>query len=176
MSALAISTPRLQLRWLVADDAAFIYRLVTDADWLRFIGDKGVANLDDARRYLETGPLAMYRNYGFGLNRVSLRADDTAIGICGILQRENLAEVDLGFALLPEFRGQRYAEEASAAVLAHAYQTLGISRVAAIVAAQNDASTRLLRKLGFARQGEFSREPGAPPVDLYRIDLPAPGK
>lgn len=171
----AISTPRLRLRRLVADDAPFIYRLVNDADWLRFIGDKGVASLDDARLYIETGPVAMYRRHGFGLNLVTLAADDTAIGICGILQREILPEVDLGFALLPEFRGQGYAAEASAAVLAHAYEALGISRVAAIVAAQNEASIGLLRKLGFAYQSEFLRDSAVPPSNLYGIDLPAPG-
>lgn len=172
----AISTPRLRLRWLTADDAPFIYRLVTDADWLRFIGDKGVAGLDDARRYIETGPVDMYRRFGHGLNRVALRADDTAIGICGILRREGLPGVDLGFALLPEFRGRGYAAEAAEAVLGHACETLGISRVAAIVAAQNAASVKLLRKLGFAYRGEFSREPAAPPVDLYGIDLSTPGQ
>jgi RimJ/RimL family protein N-acetyltransferase len=173
--AFAISTPRLQLRWLEAADAPYIYRLVTDADWLRFIGDKDVADLDDARRYIETGPVAMYRSHGHGLNRVALKADDTPIGICGILQREELDEADLGFALLPEFRGRGYAAEAATAVLDHAGETLGLSRVAAIVAAQNAASIVLLKRLGFTRQGEYPRESGAPAVDLYRIDLPKPG-
>ena len=168
---LDISTSRLQLRWLDDDDATFILRLVTDADWLRFIGDKGVADLDGARRYLETGPFKMYRERGFGLNRVALRADDTPIGICGILQRDNLADVDLGFALLPEFRGRGYAAEAARAVLRHAAETLGISRVAAIVAAQNAASLGLLRKLGFAYRGEYAPQSDKPAVDLYGIDL-----
>ncbi|MGD8840071.1 MAG: GNAT family N-acetyltransferase [Gammaproteobacteria bacterium] len=168
---LAISTSRLQLRWLEIGDAAFIFRLLTDADWLRFIGDRGVADLDGARRYLETGPLEMYRERGFGLNRVAFKADDTPIGICGILQRDNLADVDLGFAFLPEFRGRGYALEAASAVLDHARETLGIERVVAIVAAQNAASIGLLEKLGFAYENEFSRDSGAPPVGLYGIDL-----
>jgi len=168
---LAISTPRLQLQWLDSGDAPFIFRLVTDADWLRFIGDKGVVDLDSARRYLETGPLKMYREQGFGLNRVALRADDTPIGICGILRRDNLADVDLGFAFLPEFRGRGYAREAADAVLDHAREILGIDRVVAIVAARNAASIRLLEKLGFAYETEFSRESAAPPVGLYGIDL-----
>jgi RimJ/RimL family protein N-acetyltransferase len=172
-STFAISTPRLQLRWLEPGDAPFVYRLVTDTDWLRFIGDRGVANLDDARRYIESGPVDMYRRLGHGLNRVALAGDDTPIGICGILRRDNLTDADLGFALLPEFRGRGYAAEAAAAVLTHARATLGMTRVAAIVAAQNEASLNLLRKLGFVYQGEYSREPGVPPVDLYAIDLAA---
>jgi RimJ/RimL family protein N-acetyltransferase len=171
----AISTPRLQLRWLEPGDAAFVYRLVTDADWLHYIGDKGVANLDDARRYIETGPADMYRRHGHGLNRVALAADDTPIGICGILRRDDLPDADLGYALLPEFRGRGYAAEAASAVLKHAREVLGISRVAAIVAAHNETSISLLRKLGFACRGEHTRESGAPSVDLYQIDLPAAG-
>jgi RimJ/RimL family protein N-acetyltransferase len=171
----AISTPRLQLRWLEPGDAAFIYRLVTDADWLRNIGDKGVASLADARRYIETGPVAMYRRLGHGLNRVSLRKDDTPIGICGILKRDDLPDADLGYALLPEFRGRGYAAEAAAAVLDHARGVLGISRVAAIVTPHNEASISLLRNLGFASRGEFTRDPGAPPVELYQIDLAVSG-
>ena len=167
---LAISTRRLHLRWLVADDADFILRLVNDPDWLRFIGDKGVASLDDARRYIDDGPVAMYRSRGFDLNRVALREDDRAIGICGILERENLAEPDLGFALLPEFRGQGYALEAAAAVLEHAHTELGIGRVAAIVQPENRDSVRLLEKLGFGLEGEICMQPGGTSLDLYSND------
>jgi len=95
MQPLSLETSRLDLRWLTPDDAAFILALVNDPDWIRFIGDKSVTNLAAARNYLETGPLVMYRRHGFGLNRVALKADNMAIGICGILQRENLAEADL---------------------------------------------------------------------------------
>ena len=96
---LAITSSRLQLRWLTAADADFVLELVNDDVWLRFIGDKGVHDLDGARRYLESGPVAMYREFGFGLNRVAL-GDDCPIGICGLLKRPTLAEPDLGFALL----------------------------------------------------------------------------
>ena len=99
MSApLAIATSRLRLRWLTAGDADFVLRLVNDAEWLRFIGDKGARDLDGARRYIETGPAAMYREFGFGLNRVALGDGDRAIGICGLLRRATLAAPDLGFA------------------------------------------------------------------------------
>ncbi len=78
MEALSIETSRLQIRWLDLDDAEFIYTLVNDPDWMRFIGDKGVRNLDHARDYLETGPMAMYRDHGFGLNRVALKKQRTS--------------------------------------------------------------------------------------------------
>lgn len=171
MAPLSLETSRLQIRWLDFDDAEFIYQLVNDPDWIRFIGDKGVSSLDDARRYIETGPLQMYRKRGFGLNRVALKNTDQAIGICGILQRETLPEVDLGFAFLPDYRRRGYAFEASRAVLEHALTRLGLPRVAAILSPQNMASANLLGKLGFSFERSCQAEPNSDVLDLYIVDL-----
>ena len=166
---LSLATSRLQLRWLEPGDAAFILRLVNDAHWLRFIGDKQVDNQDAARNYIESGPRAMYRAFGFGLNRIALKQDDTPVGVCGLLQRESLPDCDLGFALLPEFRRRGYAFEAASAVLQHGFTQCDKSRIAAIVSAQNSASIRLLEKLGFHYERAICMEPNQHPVDLYVI-------
>ena len=171
MAPLSLETSRLQIRWLDFDDAEFIYQLVNDPDWIRFIGDRGVSNLEDARRYIETGPLEMYRKHGFGLNRVALKDTDKAVGICGILQRETLPEVDLGFAFLPDYRRRGYAFEASSAVLEHGLTRLGLPRVAAILSPQNRASANLLGKLGFSFERTYLAEPNSDLLDLYRVDL-----
>jgi ribosomal-protein-alanine N-acetyltransferase len=164
-----IETSRLQLRWLNGDDAAFIYRLVNDPQWLRHIGDKQVHDLDGARHYIESGPRAMYQQFGFGLNLVSLKDDATAIGICGLLQRDSLPDPDLGFAFLPGYRGRGYALEAAEAVLHHGFSTLEKTRIVAIVNSTNQASIRLLEKLGFNLDREIKMEPNGTPVDLYSI-------
>jgi RimJ/RimL family protein N-acetyltransferase len=170
MEPLSIATSRLQIRWLEFDDADFIYRLVNDPDWIRFVGDKGVSNLDDARNYIENGPMDMYRRYGFGLNRVALKEGDKAIGICGILQRETLPEVDLGFAFLPDYRRQGYAFEASEAILEHGLAILGLQRIAAILSPQNLVSANLLGKLGFGFERNYQAEPNTDILDLYIMD------
>lgn len=167
ITPLAIETPRLKIRWLEINDAAFIYTLVNDPMWIRYIGDKNVSNLEDAVSYIETGPLEMYQNQGFGLNHVSLREDGTAIGICGLLKRETLDDVDLGFALLPEFRRQGYTFEAAAAILEHGRTRLGIERIVAILAPDNTASAKLLCKLGFEFENSFPKEPNLDKLDLY---------
>lgn len=164
-----IETRRLRLRWLEAADADFIYRLVNDPCWLEYIGDKQVYDRDGARRYIDDGPREMYRRFGFGLNRVALRENDTPIGISGLLQRESLPGPDLGFAFLPRFRGHGYALEAAMAVLEHAFEVLDFRHICAIVSAGNDASVRLLEKLGFGYQRQVRMQPNAPAVGLYRI-------
>ena len=112
-----LKTERLVLRHLNAEDAPFILRLLNEPSWLQFIGDRGVRTLADAQRYIETGPIEMYGRLGFGLYHVRLAQSGEPIGMCGILKRESLKDVDLGFAFLPEFWGKGYAREASAAVL-----------------------------------------------------------
>ncbi len=164
---LAIETRRLKIRWLEVGDAPFIYTLVNDPTWIRYIGDKNVSNLEDAKAYIETGPLEMYRNLGFGLNHVSLKEDGTPIGICGLLKRETLDDVELGFAFLPEFRRQGYAFEAATAILDYGRIKLGISRIVAILTPDNVASRKLLCKLGFEFENSFQKEPNLDKLNLY---------
>ncbi len=167
ITPLVIETPRLKIRWLGVGDTAFIYTLVNDPTWIRYIGDKHVSNLEDAKTYIETGPVEMYRNLGFGLNHVSLKQDGTPIGICGLLKRETLADVEIGFALLPGFRSQGYAFEAATAVLEHGCAWLEISRIVAILTPDNLASRKLLGKLGFEFESSFKKEPNSDTLDLY---------
>ena len=107
-----LETERLLLTHLDPADAAFILELLNEPSWLRFIGDKNVHSLDDARRYIENGPMAMYAAKGFGLYRVALKETDTPIGICGLIKRDTLPEPDIGFAFLPRAWGAGYAREA----------------------------------------------------------------
>jgi RimJ/RimL family protein N-acetyltransferase len=158
-----LETDRLALRWLGTGDAAFILRLLNDPSWLRYIGDRGVRTLDDAESYLRNGPLTMYARLGFGLYLVETKASTLPIGICGFVKRETLDDVDLGFALLPAFRGKRYAFESASATMAYGRRVLGLSRVVAITAPDNAPSIRLLERLGFGferfvRLGEDDEE------------------
>ncbi|WP_115718852.1 GNAT family N-acetyltransferase [Gallaecimonas mangrovi] len=140
-------TERLQLRQLTVTDAPFILSLLNEPGWLANIGDKGVHNVTDARHYISAGPLAMYQRYGFGLFLVSLH-DQTPIGLCGLIQRDYLPCPDLGYALATAYWQQGYAFEAAKAVMAFA-KARNIDELKAITTAGNQASTALLKKLGF---------------------------
>ncbi len=133
---------------------------------MRFIGDKNVRSLDDARRYIEQGPMKMYAERGFGLWLVEGKPDRAPLGICGLVKREQLEDVDLGFAFLPRFRSQGYARESAQGVLDYARASVGLTRVVAITSPDNHASSRLLEKLGFAHQDTLDWGRGDP-VSLY---------
>jgi RimJ/RimL family protein N-acetyltransferase len=141
-----MKTERLILRPFTREDAGFVLRLLNDPDWLRFIGDRGVRDTAGAEAYIERNRAARERN-GFGLDLVAL-TDGVPIGMCGLIRREGLDDVDLGFAFLPEHRGKGYALEAARSTLAQA-PGHGLSRVIAITSQDNASSIALLEKLGF---------------------------
>ena len=143
-----LETERLTLRELNETDAPFILRLLNEPSFLRFIGDKGVRNLDDARAYILNGPVTSYKQNGFGLYLVQLKTNNTPIGICGLLKRESLADVDIGFAFVPEVWNQGYAFESADAVMIYAKDVLKLPRIVAITDKDNEASGKLLEKLG----------------------------
>jgi len=141
-------TPRLSLRHLCADDAAFILELLNEPEFIENIGDRRVQTLEEARGYILTGPVASYARLGFGLYAVELRECRSAVGICGLLKRECLEDVDVGFALLRRYRRRGYAFEAASAVMQYGRQSLGLNRIVAITSPDNEASISLLGRLG----------------------------
>jgi RimJ/RimL family protein N-acetyltransferase len=143
-----LETERLALRELTAGDAEFVLELLNDPAFIRYIADRGVRTLEQAREYILDGPVASYARNGFGLWLAVLKAGGTPAGICGLLRREGLQDVDVGYAFLPRYRGQGYAFEAAAAVLDYGRQALGLRRIVAIVSPDNARSIRLLEKLG----------------------------
>lgn len=162
-----LETERLVLRRLTADDAAFIIELLNQPSFLRYIGDKGVRNTEDAVRYIQTGPVASYDRFGFGLYLVELKEAAVPIGICGLLKRDSLPDVDVGFAFLPDFWSQGYAFESAAAVMNYGREVLKLRRIVAITSPDNDASVRLLEKIGLRFEGLIKLTTDQPEVRLF---------
>lgn len=145
---MVLETERLILRKLSFGDAPFILELVNEPAFIRFIGDKGVKDLDDARAYLKNGPLLSYKQHGFGLYMTALKDRGIPLGMCGLIKRETLPDVDIGFAFLKRHRNKGYATESARAVLKHARNTLKIPRIVGITAQDNHGSIRVLQKIG----------------------------
>jgi len=158
-------TARLSLRRLTEGDAAFYCRLVNDPDWLRNIGTRNLPTPEAAAEFIRAKTLPGYEVLGFGMYLVESKADGTPLGLAGLVKRDTLPGPDIGFAFVPEARGQGYALEAARAVVEHA-RALGIARLLAIVSPHNTASSRLLEKLGFRQQGTTQADK-ADPLLLY---------
>ena len=145
-----IETPRLIIDRLQPEDSAFIFKLLNDPDWIRFIGNRNIDTEGDAQAYIENGPLKSYAQNDFGLYRVSVKEGNIPIGICGLIKRAELEDVDIGYAFLREFRGKGYALEAALAVLNYGQWEIGLRRIVAITTPDNEDSIRLLEKAGLS--------------------------
>ncbi|QRH03602.1 GNAT family N-acetyltransferase [Shewanella litorisediminis] len=163
-----IFTERLTLREFNLTDADDILALLTTPDFIRNIGDRGVKDLESAHTYLKDGPIKSYREHGFGLWRIGLAEDDRFIGTCGLILRDTLPAVDIGYALLPTFYGQGFAIEAARACMATRLD-FGLEQVIAIVAEDNLPSQRLLEKLGMQFSGRIPFGEPAENVRLYKL-------
>jgi RimJ/RimL family protein N-acetyltransferase len=144
-----LRTSRLALRHLTEEDAPFILELLNERGFLENIGDRGVRDLEGARRYVSEGPGASYQQNGYGLWLTALREGGEPIGICGLVKREGLENADIGYAFLERFWGQGYAVEAAEAVLDHARGVIGLDKVVAITTPGNAGSIAVLEKIGF---------------------------
>jgi RimJ/RimL family protein N-acetyltransferase len=171
-----IETQRLRIRKLSFDDTPFVVELLNEPSFLRYIGDRNVRDHASACRYLEAGPLASYDRFGFGLMCVELKpgtggaADAVPIGICGLLKRDTLEDVDVGFAFLPRYWGLGYAFEAARAVLEQGRERSGLKRIVAITSLDNEASIRLLGRLGFRFERVMRLTPEGDEVKLFALD------
>jgi RimJ/RimL family protein N-acetyltransferase len=161
-----IQTPRLQLRELTFSDADFILELLNEEGFLRFIGDKGVRTLQDAREYIAKGPMDSYERNGFGLYATCLH-DGTRIGICGLVKRDGLDVPDVGFAFLSRQCSKGYAVESAAAVLAHGREVLKLQRIVAITSPQNSKSIAVLEKIGLKFEHMIRLQEDSPELKLF---------
>ncbi len=141
-------TERLTITKLSTDEVSFFFELVNDPDWKKFIGDRNINTLQDAKDYLKERMLPNYSSKGFGFYKVSLKCDGTTIGISGLVDREGLEHIDVGFAFLPNGRGKGYAYESTKAVLEYAKDVLKLDQIVAISNSDNHKSHKLLKRLG----------------------------
>ena len=164
---MVLQTKRLRLRRLSVGDADFVLRLLNEPSFIQNIGDRGVRTIEDARGYILNGPVASYEKHGFGLWMVEAKQSGAPIGICGLLKREVLEDVDIGYALLPEFWSKGYALESATAVLSYAREALGLKRVLAVVNPDNLSSIRLLEKMGFVFEKMVRLSEDADEIKLF---------
>ncbi len=168
---LILQSARLSLRTIEEADAPFYLNLLNTREFIDNIGDRGVRTLAAARETIASGPVAMQAALGHSIYLVELKDSAVAIGMCGLIKRDTLSEVDLGYAFLPAYFGHGYGVEAAAAVLEHARSALHMRRLVAITSPGNTASNALLQKIGMRFDKLVYLTPEDSGTRLYRIDL-----
>ena len=165
-------TPRLRLSPVCEDDARLLLEVWNDPTFIHYVSDRGIRTVEQAQQAISDGPVSLFATYGYGPYRVERKSDGQSIGICGFFRREFLDDPDLGYAILPAFRGEGYASEAARQVLVIGGVVFGLQRIKALIAPANAASIHVIEKLGF----KFERRCRMDADDdtlVYRFDFPA---
>lgn len=161
----------MRLRWMSEDDAGLALAVWNDPEFINHVADRGIRTLEQAREAMRNGMLKLYAQHGYGPYLLESLEGGPPMGLCGLFKRENLEDPDIGYALLPPYRGQGYVFEAAQAVLEHARDHMGLPRLKAIVSPAHAVSVHLLEKLGLRAEG-MVRMPGEDEdVALYGIEF-----
>jgi RimJ/RimL family protein N-acetyltransferase len=166
-----LETERLTLRHFELRDAGFILELLNEPSFIQNIADRGVRTVEDARLYLSKGPIASYERNGFGLYAVELKENSELIGMSGLVKRAGLEDVDIGYALLPRYWSKGYAVEAARAVREYARDVIGLKRLVAITDPANQASIRVLEKIGMRFERMVQLSPDDIELKLFAAEL-----
>ena len=166
-----LETERLLLRHLSSDDAAFMLELLNDPSYIQNIGDRRIRTVEGAKVYITKGPIASYATNGFGLDLVSLKETGESIGICGLIKRETLEDVDIGYAFLPKFWLKGYAVESALAVKQFARDVVGLKRIVGITNPDNVGSIRVLERIGMKFEKMVKLSEDDIELKLFSVDL-----
>ncbi len=170
MNLKIIATERPLLRPFTLENSDFILELLNTEGWIKYIGDRNVKTTEQAREYLENGPLKSYQTNGFGLSLVQLKANNKPIGMCGLIKRDYLDHPDIGFAFLPNYTGKGYAYEVAKGTIQYAMNELQKENILAITLPENSSSIRLLVKLGFKYDKNFITKDTNEELLLYSLN------
>lgn len=163
---------RLTIRPFTDTDAPFILQLLNEPNWLRFVGDREIHTVLDAKNYIHSKLHKHHEEYGYGFFLITKSSDDTPLGTCGIINREGLKFPDLGYALLKEHQGNGYIHEAAEIILDVVPRVFKMKTVDAITTAENIRSQNVLSNLDFKLQPETIELKGdLEPLMLFRKEL-----
>ena len=149
-------TKRLIIYKFSISDAPFFLELVNSPNLIKYIGDRNIKTIEDAEKNIANRHLKSYKEHDFGFYKLVLKENNTPIGTCGLIKRDALVEVDLGFAFLPEYEGKGFGFEASTAVMKLAKHQFNLKKLVAITNPDNKNSIKLLEKLGFTLEKEVN--------------------
>ena len=165
--SIVVETERLILRRMSVADASFMLETLNEPSFIRNVADRGVRTVEDAADYIRSKMLPSYEHFGFGFYIVELKESATPIGVCGIVKRETMEDVDVGYSLLDRFAGNGYAYEAAAAVMEYGRTTHGLKRIVGVTSPDNHRSIKLLEKLGLRYEKMVQLSTFETPSALY---------
>jgi RimJ/RimL family protein N-acetyltransferase len=165
-------TKRLTLRGIEERDAEKLIELINDPDWIRYVGDRDVHRVEQAVPYIGERMLGRPGIEHEGLYVVERASDGAWLGNVSLFKRSYLDHPDVGFAFLPEGRGQGYAYESTVGLLEYLRDRLQTTRILGTTIRSNVSSIRLLEKLGMEFEREYLDASDRETMRIYGMDFP----
>lgn len=155
-----LETERLLLRRQAASDTEFLIGLWTDPEVTRHLG--GPRDKDWLRSVFEETAAAPFQEE-FDLWPVLEKASGRPVGHCGLLPKEvdGRPEIELNYIFASGAQGKGYAVEIAAGLREYAHGQLGLRRLVALIAPENEASERVACRIGMRLEKETTRPSGA---------------
>ena len=171
MKYTSFETERLILEPVSESDSEFIFELLNTPKWLKYIGDRNIKTVEDAKDYIKKKMIPQLERLGYSNYTLIRKQDNQKIGTCGLYDREGLDGIDIGFAFLPEYEKKGFAFESSNKLKEVAFSEFDIKIISAITTKDNVSSQKLLEKLGL----KFIKTTKIPNDDeellLYKIEI-----
>ena len=164
-------TERLILKPTSEEDAEFIFELLNTPKWIKYIGDRNLKTVENARNYIKTKMLPQLKRLGYSNYTLIIKAENCKIGICGLYDRDGLEGIDIGFALLPKYERKGYAFESVSKLKNVAFNEFGLTEISAITVKDNISSKKLLEKLGLKLNGVTKLPDDNEELLLYKIKI-----
>ncbi|MBA3272391.1 MAG: GNAT family N-acetyltransferase [Chthoniobacterales bacterium] len=144
-----LETERLVLREIDPNrDAEFMLEILNEPAFIEHVADRGVRTAEQATEFIRQRILPSYAEHGFGFYVMELKETGMAVGMCGLVKRETMEDVDIGYSTLRAYWGKGYAFEAASALMEHGRTVHRLPRIVGVTGVNNHASAKLLEKLG----------------------------
>ena len=150
----SFTSKRLIIRPTFEQDDKLIFQLMNTPKFIKYVGDRKISSINDAKNYIKVKMLAQLYLMGYSSYTLINKSNGDKIGICGLYNRAGVDGIDIGFSILPHFERLGYAYESSSRLIKGAFEELEIEEIKAITNQDNISSKNLLKKLGFKLIGK----------------------
>lgn len=148
-----LETDRLLLREIIEEDSQKIFDCFSNENVTRFYGQDSFTSIEQAKQLIDLYANQYLEKRGIRWG-IELKETKEIIGTIGFhTWSTKHKRAEIGYELQPAYWRNGYATEAVTKILSYGFNELGLTRVGAVVFIENDASNRLLTKLGFQKEG-----------------------
>jgi RimJ/RimL family protein N-acetyltransferase len=157
MTSFFIETPRLMIREWEDDDRSRLKEIMSDTLVTQYIHGGQPFSDADVEEFFERRARQLAED-GFCMGALVEKESGQVIGIAGAQPLGATADLEIGWILAREAWGRGYATEAGQAAMTYVLETLGRSRVVAIIDPGNEPSKKVAARLGMRYEARYTGE------------------